>query len=503
MNTRLNICVVGSGTAGLISALLLRKAFPTCFLTVISSPDVGIVGVGEGSTEHWSLFMKIVGLTPLELIDKTDATLKSGIRFENWTEHTPTYFHSIRGQSNKNDFDFPMTYAGMVDQGRLASDVTRVYGLDDGFVSGNNTFYSVNQFHFDTFKLNAFFRDFATIQGIHFVDSNVTGIKRDPNSGNITQIELADHTDIDVDFVVDATGFKRVIMSGLLGNTAWTSFSDYLLVDSAIAGPCEHEDPNVLLPFTRAIAQDSGWIWRIPTQKRMGNGYVYSSHFCSDEEAKDRLIDVAQVDVLRSRSFRFDPGYNPRAWLFNCCAVGLSSSFVEPLEATNIATAINQSLLLVHHLAGYNGDTSVATSYNKQFRLIMENILDMIRLHYISDRNDSAFWLACQSAAVPTSLREKLDAWKHRPPMPYDFESPYMLFKAEHFFHVAQGQGLLGTNWARSSIDRFNQRFMVEKDIDTLLLNRVGESRKLHAEAIREVLEVKNNPSLRGDSQTG
>jgi tryptophan halogenase len=443
--------------------------------------------------------MRIAGINPLQLVDRAGATIKNGIRFENWTNHTPVYYHSIRGQSNKNDIEFPVTYAGIIDRGRLLSDVTRIYGCEDGFVPAHNPFHSVNQFHFNTFHLNTYLREFATIQGIHFVEGKVQGIERDTETGNIKKVLVEGHTPITTDFVVDASGFNSIISSAL-EEPSWTSFSDYLLVDSAFAGPSEHGDSNVILPFTRAIAQKSGWMWEIPTQDRKGNGYVYSSAHSTEDEAAELLETTSGVNPNRMRRFKFDPGYRKEPWKFNCCAIGLSSSFVEPLEATSIATTINQSILLAQNLAVYDGDNTISKSYNKQFGLIMENILEMIRLHYISDRQDSDFWRDCSNAPIPDGLAEKLEQWKFRPPMPYDFESPLMLFRAEHFFHVAQGQGLLGRSWATTSVDRLNVRFQAENEVDSLMLNGVSEGRKLHAEAIREILEVANSETLWGDS---
>lgn len=49
--------IAGSGTAGLIAAIYLRKAFPNSLITIVSSTEIGIIGVGEGSTEHWRSFM--------------------------------------------------------------------------------------------------------------------------------------------------------------------------------------------------------------------------------------------------------------------------------------------------------------------------------------------------------------------------------------------------------------------------------------------------------------
>ena len=54
----MEITIVGAGTAGLVTALILKQKFnQNINLKIIKSEDIGIIGVGEGSTEHWMDFM--------------------------------------------------------------------------------------------------------------------------------------------------------------------------------------------------------------------------------------------------------------------------------------------------------------------------------------------------------------------------------------------------------------------------------------------------------------
>jgi len=490
MKPELRFCVVGAGTAGLISALLLRRAFPLSPIDVVYSDDIGIVGVGEGSTEHWSTLMKIMGWSPFQLIQQTDATHKVGIRFEGWTKHTPSYFHSIRGKGQTNEFGFPMTYSGFVDQDRLASDVTGVLGVEDGWVTGVNPHTSVNQYHFDTFKLNAFMREHARALSVNFIEGRVSEVVRSGVDGSIQKVLVDSNISVDVDFVIDASGFKREILSGHLDNNSWVSFSNFLLADSAVAGPVSHSDPEQILPFTRAVAQPAGWMWEIPTVNRRGRGYVYSSAHSSRENAEANLLMLPDCDSSSLRHFSFEPGYVSQPWSYNCCAVGLSSSFVEPLEATSIAVTINQVLMLIQNLAGYTGDNTPSLTYNKLFAGMMTNVLDMIRLHYLTDLETSTFWTDAKNMDIPDSLQEKLEIWKHRPPLPSDFSNSWSIFTDSHFFHVAQGQGLIGKVACSTAIDRFNQRALVESEMTSLLLEKANNYRIQHAEALKKIFEV-------------
>lgn len=50
----MKILIVGGGTAGLITALILKSRFESIQINIIKSDEIGIIGVGEGTTEHWS-----------------------------------------------------------------------------------------------------------------------------------------------------------------------------------------------------------------------------------------------------------------------------------------------------------------------------------------------------------------------------------------------------------------------------------------------------------------
>ena len=79
MGIRKKIVIVGSGNAGLISALMLANKFPHFFIEIISSEDIGTIGVGEGSTEHFRSFIDFCRINPYQLIRESKATFKAGI----------------------------------------------------------------------------------------------------------------------------------------------------------------------------------------------------------------------------------------------------------------------------------------------------------------------------------------------------------------------------------------------------------------------------------------
>ena len=446
----------------MISALMLRKAFPISDITLIASSDVGIIGVGEGSTEHWSKFMNYCDIPLLEMIVETEATHKYGIRFENWSTKFPDYFHSISGDEAIFAWHMYPIYMKLISSGKLLTDYTGGSKLRDNKIRKLNMHQNTNQFHFDTFALNRYFVKKCISRGIKIIDAFIEDVRIESEYGNIVGVDLKDALPIDADFWIDATGFKRVLLSKI-DECKWNSFSTYLLSNSAFAFPTESEEGNAIRPYTRAKAMNSGWAWEIPTQSRRGNGYVFSSDFISPDDAVAEISVSLGEEVTPLRTFKFDPGHLVNPWVKNCCAVGLSGSFVEPLEATSIGSSIQQIEKLIPLVASYKpGNFAMQRKYNKSFNIMLDNILMMIRLHYMTDKVNSDFWIAANNMPVTDSLQEVLDLLQETT-MPRNMisSSDGEMFLVAHVLHVAQGQNLINTD----TIDQALRNFNLEDDV--------------------------------------
>jgi tryptophan halogenase len=484
----LKFCVVGSGTAGLITSIVLRQSFPNAEITNISSSKIGIVGVGEGSTEHWKMFMERCNIGVDELIKNTGATHKYGIRFENWTNKIPDYFHSVSGTEEIDAWGIIGEYLSFIENEKLLTTQIGSIGLVQDKIIKENLHNNTNQYHFDTFLLNDFLIGVCFKRMIRFVDDEVGSLELDVN-GNIEAATLISGMKLSADIWIDATGFKRELM-GRLDNKSWKSFSDELIVDSAIAFPTEPNPNGKIKPYTRAIAASSGWMWEIPTQSRRGNGYVYSSAHLSDEQAIEEARKISGYDFEPARSFRFDPGYYSEQWKGNCICVGLASSFVEPLEATSIGSTIIQAMHIAQYCSSFvPGSTKLVAGYNKKMESMMLNIRDMIRLHYMSDRTDSQFWRDTATAPVSDSLQEIIDLWSEKAPGHMDIPySSNLMFLTRHFVHVAQGQGLVNNVPSSLAMNRFNIRSIVEKKSDNARTARYSRELVDHKQALMETV---------------
>lgn len=488
-NPFIKISIAGSGTAGLVSALLMRSAFPNAEINVVSSSQIGIIGVGEGSTEHWRNFMDVCQIPLEEMIVATKATHKYGIRFENWTTHTSDYFHSVSGVDDIFAHQYYATYLGHIERKKMITSQTSSIGLVKDKISRRNLHKSTNQFHFDTHKLNEYLTSLAFKRQVRFIDDEIKHVNI--TESGISSVTMKSGFVLDGDFWIDATGFNKALISKV-SDIKWNSFSDYLLCDKAVVFQTPSDPSGKIRSYTRARAASAGWVFEIPTQERRGNGYVFSSKHISDEDAKKELSEMTGYDASNARVISFDAGYLAEPWVKNCCAIGLSSSFVEPLEATSIGSTIQQTKMLIPYIASYTEKTSRSQRvYNKNFSVLMENLLTMIRLHYYSDRTDTKFWSDMKEMPLNGTLQDMVDIWGERGPTRDDFSTYHFnLFGPAHFTHVAQGQGLFNSESCGLALDRMELRKVVEMQMDEQRHSRISIELVDHAEALRELEET-------------
>jgi tryptophan 7-halogenase len=484
----MKVLVVGGGTAGLVTALILKRKLDI-EVDVVRSKDIGIVGVGEGSTEHFATFLKTIGLDQYHFIRNTNATLKIGIKFENWNPER-SYIHSVGKEYDELAGQYPYLYGKEISSNnhrKLCAELNWENRVNRWFVNQREE-WNTNQFHFNTHMMNDYLSVVAEQMGINIYDDEITDVIL-KEGGQIGRVK-GKQKDYRYDFYVDATGFKRMLI-GRVG-AKWKSFGEYMKMNSAITFQTEHEDEENFSITTLARGMDYGWMFRLPTWDHVGNGYIYDKNYIGEDEAKKEVEDYLGREITIGKTFSFDPGYLENSWIKNCFAVGLSAAFVEPLEATSIGTTIQQAFLLSHRLSNYD-ETSIE-SYNQSFANIMENIRDFICLHYVTPRRDTQFWRDVAEMPLPDSLSKRLKRWKHHLPISEDFfgESDYVLFGASNYTIVLEGLDLFD----RSSIRKefMMQSAIVKSAADELSLNqkRFEESiatitHKSHIKMIREI----------------
>lgn len=439
----MNIIVLGAGTAGLVAALMVKEKYPLYNVTIIKSGDIGIIGVGEGSTEHWRQFMEFIGIDPFELIYKTKATVKIGILFKDWIKDHE-YVHTVGTHTAS-----PLRRLDMYHHMYLNSQNEK-FPLSPGFegsfyvnrVPVTNNLNVSNQFHFDTFSLNEYLKQLCLKRDIAIVDAVITNVLQDDH-GNITSLKSESNI-FTGDLFIDCSGLKRVISSKL--NNKFVSMVDFLPMNHAIAFPTEHDNPIEIEPYTLTTALSSGWMWKIPTQERYGNGYVFSDHYINADQALGEASKHLGKNIEKAaKDIKFTAGRVEKFWDKNVVCVGLSSSFAEPLEAQSIGFTIIQTFALLDTLDQWPTNINVVKKYNDRMIKCFNNIVDYLQAHYLTERCDTDFWKN-KPFKLTDFNQENLPFFKQGSILPSMFDSEELMFKVANWYQVIGGLGLIDKN---------------------------------------------------------
>lgn len=420
--TPLRIVVLGGGTAGWMAANLLAKRWSNLAqITVIESSEIGTVGVGEGSTPQMRGFFNKLGIAEDEWMPRCHATFKTGIRFNGWSRRQgyQSYFHPFR--SDLDSFTTPTFYLNTVKR-RHGQDVpahpdpfSLLTHLADRRLAPrapeNFPFKVLYGYHFDAGLLGNVLRDHAVGLGVAHVDRKVSEIEVAPN-GEVQSLVFDGGERIEGDLFFDASGFRSIITQEKLG-VRFIPFENNLFNDSAVVFPTEASADGAAC-HTVAATLKNGWAWRIPLTHRVGNGYVYSSRYCSPAEAEAEFRDVLGLGKeVEARHLKMKVGKTERAWNGNVVAIGLAQSFIEPLEATALMIVQRSVDRFIHAYEKGGFTPQLRDSYNHDMDRLSENIRDYIVCHYkVNGRRDTDYWRdAAGVSDMSDGLRGILEAW--------------------------------------------------------------------------------------------
>lgn len=489
----MKILVIGGGSAGWIAALMVQRRYPTAQVTVIASSEIGILGAGEGVTPHFiGDFLDEVGIPLSDLIASSATTLKHGIRFTNWNGEGGSYFHPFADQVT------PKIELGLVHPERLpgteshnfsafAVDHGRVLFEPDPFMPPS---YEVNPIaslkphgtfalHFDAAGLAALLQQVAVSRGIELIDGRVVGFHRQ-TSGAFDQVRLQDGREIPCDFVFDCSGFHRLLI-GKVFKTPWVDVQQTLPVNRAL--PFSLPLTRPIPAYTHAIAMKAGWMWKIPLQHRFGCGYVFDADFADEDQARAEVREMFGDDVELPKVIPFQAGYYQDVWKSNCVAVGLSSGFLEPLEATSIWTTIAclRELLDVYLPIG---DDRARRDYNLFHRRFFERTVDFLYFHYLTQRDDTPFWATFKERThCPPTVASLIEGGGLRWPFsnPPELAGNPAPFPARAYAHIALGVRTLD----RSSLQGYWRTWNLYDGFE----DRIASNRSRMADVARRCID--------------
>ncbi|MBU2343965.1 MAG: tryptophan 7-halogenase, partial [Gammaproteobacteria bacterium] len=293
-------------------------------------------------------------------------------------------------------------------------------------------------YHMDASLYAKFLRRLSEQHGIKRIEGKISEVQQHMD-GAISALLLESGELIEGDLFIDCTGFRALLIEQTL-NTGFEDWSHWLPCDSAYAVQTKTTQEPVA--YTRAIARDAGWQWKIPLQSRVGNGLVFCSKFMTDAEAKQKLIDNVEGEMMfEPRLIKFKTGTRRQHWNKNCVAIGLSSGFLEPLESTSIHL-IQRSIVRLLQAFPSNGiQAAEVAEFNRQTKIEMDNIRDFIILHYkATERTDTKFWRYCKDMQIPETLSHRMDLFKQSGKV-YKFAQE--LFGESSWLQVLIGQGLM------------------------------------------------------------
>ncbi|MCS4308215.1 tryptophan halogenase [Rheinheimera pacifica] len=441
-NTVKKVVIAGGGTAGWVAAAALSKRLKGLIdVVLIESEEIGTVGVGESTVPPVQLFHNLLGINEQEFMQATDATFKLAISFENWGQQGDHYFHPF-GVTGKGSFlsDFQHYYLHGLSQGIAAPFGDYCYELQ---AAKQHKFAKTEQstinyaYHLDAGRYARFLRRFSEDLGAVRIEGKIAQVQQHVN-GDIRALVLESGQEITGDLFIDCTGFRALLIEQTL-KTGYERWDHWLPCNKAVV--VQTEPGPTVPPYTRAIAHDSGWQWKIPLQHRVGNGLVYASDYLSDDKARQRLLDGLEAPaIMEPRVLSYQTGRRKKFWQKNCVAIGLSSGFIEPLESTSIFLFMSGIIRLLR-LFPFNGITPALTDeYNQQSITEVEKIRDFIILHYHqTERNDSPFWDYCRTMTIPDSLAHRIELFRESA---HAFQTGDEMFRLESWSHVMLGQRL-------------------------------------------------------------
>ncbi|NKF51007.1 tryptophan 7-halogenase [Shewanella sp. WXL01] len=468
------VAIIGGGTAGWLAAnhLGLALAGRGIQLTLIESPDIPTIGVGEGTVPSIRQTLKRFGIRETEFIRSCDVSFKQSIKFQNWLNK------QLHGEGNfyhhlfDNPFRFGEQHSKAWYQDWQSSQTDSAYAQT---VSPQFAACEANlapkqittpeyesvcgyAYHLNAAKFAQLLSDNAKGKfNVEHVKANVLDAKLHAN-GAIKSLILDKHSaqpEREFDFYIDCSGFESILHAKVL-KSDFVDKSSQLFVNQALVAQVPTDESKALPPYTLATAHQAGWIWDIALPSRRGCGLVFSDNYISSEQAQDKFAKYLGAAAAQAsiRQIPMKVGYRKQFWQQNCVALGLAQGFLEPIEATSILLTDFSADYLAKRFPSSTEQISLFRErFNHTMTYAWERVVEFAKLHYcLSDRIDSQFWIDNRTAeSIPDGLKQRLALWQTAMPITDDFFSRFEVFNLDNYLYVLNGMKFKGDFVAASS----------------------------------------------------
>lgn len=418
-----SIVIVGGGTAGWMAAATLANRLSESItrITLVESTQIGTIGVGEATVPYIKEFLLDLGINEVEFMRATNATYKLGIAFQGWKNASHSFMHPFAGYGSRiAKIPFHHYWHKMQKLGKAKSLDAYCLGSQ---IAVNNKFAlpkpnteleqaSFNYaFHFDAGLFANFLSDYSQKADVKRLEANVTQVQQNTDTGFVQTLSLDNGETLEADLFIDCSGLKGLLIEETL-QTGFEDWGQWLKCNRAVALPCETtQAPSA---YTRSLACEAGWQWKIPLQNRIGNGHVYASDYISDEKALSQLEQQLEgVPLAETKVINFKTGMRKQVWNKNVFSLGLASGFMEPLESTSIYMIQSALNALVNHFPNNHFPPRLNNIVNNQLAERQYRLRDFLILHYSANqRIGEPFWDDCRTMVLPSSLQEKIEYYK-------------------------------------------------------------------------------------------
>lgn len=415
-----SVCIVGGGTAGYLTALALRRRLPHLEVVLVESSKVPVIGVGEATTPSLPVLLHgILGFDINDFFKKVSPTFKLGIQFD-WGLPGADYFNYPFGAHGQlleaQSYDGHIRNYSLSSQ-LMSADKMPIFKIPGGGYESKLHYGSISfAYHLDNKRFVHYLQDEARKAGVKHIDADIVDAKTAPNGLEVTHLVTEDGKILAYDFYVDCSGFRSLLLEKTMGSK-WISFEKSLFTNRAVVAKVPHG--GHVKPYTLAESMRHGWCWNTPAPDSDHCGYVYSSSFCSDEEAV-REMKLKKPNMGEHRIVSFRSGRHEEFWKGNVVSIGNSFGFVEPLESTGIHMIVEEILTFVGHFPQTKIDLANRRFVNKHITEYWDHLRWFLTLHFrFNQKYKTPFWQACNEDSDISGLEEIIQVYKEGAPLSY------------------------------------------------------------------------------------